>query len=644
VLCLARPGSVEEREWPAEILRLQPLADEETSALIETLIGGARLEDEARSRVLEAAAGIPLFVEELLALLVEEGLVREGQDGEWVATRSLAEFTIPPSIDALLAERLDRLGARERVLLEDGAVEGQLFHVGALLALAAEVLERAVALLADLVERELVQPASASFADETAYRFRHILIRDAAYRALPKKARAELHERYALWLETKVGERMTGYEEILGYHFEQAYRYRAELGLRGAAHAERGGRLLAAAGHRALARSDMAAAEGLLSRAAELLPREDPERVELLLGLSVALRDLAAFDRAAAVNREAMELAAATGLRGVEARGRMNGAFLRLYTDPARSHELVAAAEEALPVCEELGDDLGLAQALWFIGVAEWNRGRAGRARELAERALRHAEYADDRHMRDQALSLVAISVLFGPTPVEQALERCRSLHEGARSARGTAAVMMSYTAVLEAMRGRFDVAREQAARSVAMLEDVGRRMTAAGARYFAARVELLADEPGRAEEVARAGLVTLDAAGETANSPVLRALLAEALCREGRFAEAEAQAEASEQKAWPDDIRAQVLARAARAQALAAQGHGDRGEELAREALARLEHAEDIDLRAATLVALAATLSGTERDDARRSALELYERKGNLAAAARVRESLVAS
>jgi predicted ATPase len=160
----------------------------------------------------------------------------------------------PPTLDALLAERLDRLDARQRSLLEDGAVEGQLFHLGAVLALAAETADRAARLLDDLVRRELVRPGTASFVDETAYRFRHILIRDAAYRSLPKRTRGELHEQYAHWLEEKARGREIGYEEVLGYHFEQAYRYRAELGLADRALGLRAGRLLASAGRRALGR------------------------------------------------------------------------------------------------------------------------------------------------------------------------------------------------------------------------------------------------------------------------------------------------------------------------------------------------------------------------------------------------------
>src|ERR671935_215933 len=239
-------------------------------------------------------------------------------------------------------ERLDRLESRQRTLLEDGAVEGQLFHFGALLALASEGAERASAVLEELARRELVQSAPPSFSDELAYRFRHILIRDAAYRALPKKARAELHETYAHWLEGKADGRATEFEEILGYHFEQAYRYRAELGLGDDGLAVRAGRLLASAGRRALGRSDMSAAEGLLSRAVALLPDEDPERIERLLGLSVALRELGEFERPAEINAEAIERAEAGGLDGVAGRGRLSGAFLRLFTEPAGTEELVA--------------------------------------------------------------------------------------------------------------------------------------------------------------------------------------------------------------------------------------------------------------------------------------------------------------
>ena len=639
IICLARPEALDTRpDWPGSILHLEPLTDAEAARLIEDLIGGAGLQEDVSERVLEAAAGVPLFVEELLAILVEDDLVRQLPDGRWVGRGSLADFAIPPTIDALLAERLDRLDARQRTLLEDGAVEGQLFHFGAVLALAAETPDRATQLLDDLVRRELIRPGTPSFTDETAYRFRHILIRDAAYRSLPKRTRAELHEQYARWLEEKAGGWEIAYEEVLGYHFEQAHRYRVELGLPDGALGVRAGRLLASAGRRALGRSDMAAAEGLLARAAELLPEDDPERIERLLGLGVALRELGEFERAAEVNAEAIERAAAGGLDRITARGQLNAAFLRLYTDPVGTEDLVTTAKEALPVFERLEDDEGLAQALWLIALADWNRCRVGRAEELLERALVHAERADDWHWRERITTMYGLSTVSGPTQAEDALRRCAELLDRTRGARGTEALLTAYSAVLEAMRNRFDAGREKAARGASILEDLGRRITAAGSYYFATRVELLADEPDRAEEIARSALDTLETLGETVNSAVVATLLAESLCRQGRFDEADAATETSERLAWPDDLHAQVGWRAARAQAYSGRGEAQRGEELAREAIALLEGADDLDLRGDAFVALGTTLSGAERRDAYAEAVVLYEAKGNLASAERVR------
>ena len=296
----------------------------------------------------------------------------------------------------------------------------------------------------------------------------------------------------------------------------------------------------------------------------------------------------------------------------------------------------MATAREALPVFERLGDDAGLAQALWLIALSDWNRCRVGRAEEHLERALMHAERADDRHWRDQIVTMRALSAVSGPAPVEDGLRRCAELLAHTRGARGSEALLTAYSAVLEAMRGRFDAGREKAARGSSILEDLGRRVTAAGACYFAARVELLADEPGRAEEIARSALEKLDALGETVNSAVLATLLAEALFRQGRFDEAEAATETSERTAWPDDLHAQVGWRTARAEACAGRGEPELGEELARKAIALLDDADDLDLRGDAFVALGTTLSGTERRAAYDKAVALYEEKGNLASAAR--------
>src|SRR5207237_3774528 len=154
----------------------------------------------------------PLFVEEMVAMAAEDG----------------GEIAVPPTIQALLAARLDQLDPAERGVLERGAVEGLVFHRGAVVALAPE--ETGVdGRLVTLVRKDLVRPEQPVIADDGAYRFRHLLIRDTAYDALPKAVRAELHERFAVWLEEH-GAGLVELDEIIGYHLEQAYGYRAELG------------------------------------------------------------------------------------------------------------------------------------------------------------------------------------------------------------------------------------------------------------------------------------------------------------------------------------------------------------------------------------------------------------------------------
>src|SRR5712691_2626553 len=253
LLCIARPELTEHRPaWPVT-LRLDPLADEDVEELIPERIAG-----ELRAKITRAAGGNPLFIEEMLAM----------------AGEAAGEVVVPPTLQALLAARLDQLETAERSVLERGAIEGEIFHRGAVQALApgeTQVTRR----LAALVRKELIRPDTPQLAGEDGFRFRHLLIRDAAYDALSKAVRAELHERFAAWLEEH-GAELVELDEILGYHLEQACRYRAELGtpddgmLAAAAR-----RHLTAAGRRAMLRLDYSATVSLLERAAALvLPAE----------------------------------------------------------------------------------------------------------------------------------------------------------------------------------------------------------------------------------------------------------------------------------------------------------------------------------------------------------------------------------
>ncbi len=308
LLCLARPELLETRPgWGggklnAGSLLLEPLSSEESAQLIDRLLEGSDLSAEARGRIADAAEGNPLYVEQMLALVSEDGA---------------GELVVPPTIQALLAARLDRLGREERAVIERAAVEGKVFHQGAVAELVPETLRLDVpGRLVALVRKELIRPDRSAFAGDEAFRFRHLLIRDAAYDALPKQERAELHERFAVWLEAAAGARADEYEEILGYHLEQGYRYRIELGPAGPHEqelAKRAAVRLASGGQAAFARQDARAASSLLSRAARLLPADDRERLALLPTLAEVLWDAGEFAHSDAVCEEAIERGTAAG-------------------------------------------------------------------------------------------------------------------------------------------------------------------------------------------------------------------------------------------------------------------------------------------------------------------------------------------
>jgi class 3 adenylate cyclase len=300
VLCMARPELLDNRlAWasPGErtsLVFLQPLSDVDSGQLVESLLGGGALDVAARERIVEASDGLPLFVEEMVAMLVDEGALNRA-DGRWVAA-DLSRIAAPATIHALLAARLDQLEPAERAVLECGSVEGQVFHRNAVEFLSPENERSDVETrLAALVVKELVEPERSEFSTDVAYRFHHLLLRDVAYESLQKTQRALLHERFATWLDDQAGERASEYDEFVGYHLEQAARYEGDLrsGAPSGNVAERAGARLGRAGLRAYARGDWGATESLLGRALDLLPAEDGARAALEPKLADARLEIA---------------------------------------------------------------------------------------------------------------------------------------------------------------------------------------------------------------------------------------------------------------------------------------------------------------------------------------------------------------
>ncbi|HMA46868.1 MAG TPA: AAA family ATPase, partial [Frankiaceae bacterium] len=306
LLCLARPELLDERrDWGGGKLNsgsmlLQPLSPDTCRELIRTLLRSSELDAAFERRITETADGNPLFVEQMLAALIDDGLLRREGD-RWVATADLAGVHVPPTISALLAARLDRLGPPERQVIERAAVVGQVFYLDAVADLSTPetrdgVQEHCLA----LVRKELVHPDRTDLPGEEAFRFLHVLLRDCAYECTSKQLRADLHERFAGWLEKRLAGRPDEQAELVGYNLEQAYRYRVELGLRGErtqALGRRAATRLVGAAHR-IRHGDRPAAAHLLTRAAHLLPDTDPLRLRAQVELGQVLLGLGELEAA----------------------------------------------------------------------------------------------------------------------------------------------------------------------------------------------------------------------------------------------------------------------------------------------------------------------------------------------------------
>jgi class 3 adenylate cyclase/tetratricopeptide (TPR) repeat protein len=633
VLCLARRELLDKQPtWlsprkNALVVPLDPLSAVEGEALLANLSSKSTLTDRAIDRISAAAEGNPLFIEQMVAMAVEGG----GSNGD---------LHIPPSIHALLAERLDRLSLDERVVIERAAVIGKEFLRSEVIELCPPELRSSVGpILMTLVRKELIRPDTSAAARDDGLLFRHVLIRDAAYEGLPKEVRAELHERFSAMLEESFGDRLSEIEEIVGYHLEQAFRCRSELGRQDeatAALARYAGKRLAAAGRRALARADIPAAVNLLKRASNLLSGRSDEEGSVLLALGAALREQGDPLSAESALTKAAAVAEAAGDEGLGLRVLIERSVLRMYLDPqVEAREVLEVAEQVTPVFEASGDELGLSRAWGLVAEAHWMRSRVAAMEEVLERALAYAERAGDRREVSWILGSMARVALVGPRPVEAGIERCLELRERARGAPGLQPVVDSMLAVLEAMRGRFQDARERCAHSRAVLEELGLRVRFAQLGMYRGMAELVAGDAAAAERELRPGYEALEEMGEWSYLSTTSALLARAVYMQGRFDEAGRLTEDSEQAASEDDLVSQVLWRGTRSKVLARREESDVAQKLAREAVSLARQTDFVNMIADALVDLAETsvLLGRAEDalEPLAEAGDLYEAKGNV-------------
>ena len=634
-LTVERPG--------CRVVALEPLAVDDSRRLIEALLKDADLGDELAARILEAAEGNPLFVEEMLRMLVDEGHLQP-ENGRWRLTGPVSSVTVPPTIEALLGARLDRLRPDERAIVERASVVGKVFWQDAVAELSPPPARPQLDFYLDtLVGKELIRADTSAWNDARAFRFRHILMRDAAYQAMLKELRADLHERVAAWLERKTGAGASDYAELVGHHLEQAYRLREQLGpLNPAveALARRAANQLAAAGARALTRSDMPAAAGILERAVALLPADALERAHLMLGWSIALKETGQYSRADGLLDDVIDAAARAGDRGLEWHARVEQATQRFVTDAHVQTEWFAAvAREAIGVFEALGDERGQAKAWRLLSVAPIIFDRWVEATEMLVRALGHAERAGDRLEASQTLEILNLTALWGPALEEEALAPWKAAIAADDPA--TQALLLVMRGYFAATSGDFSQARALRDRGMTTLDEMGLRFLWGSAAYLSGEIELLAGEHAAAEAEYRVGFDTHLELGARAWVPSFAMRLAQCLAAQGRDRQASRFERVAENSGRPDDVRIQVELRIVRGVRLARDGEPDRAEAILREAHDLAATTQSPNLQGDSLLALAEFLADRgdpHAADLAHEAEVTYESRGNVVGAENAR------
>jgi DNA-binding SARP family transcriptional activator len=639
LVCFARPELLDDQPgWGggkanAATLLLEPLDDLESAALIGSRLG-ADLPERLRAQILAAAEGNPLFIEQMLSTLIDDGVLRREGDG-WAWAGGTVQ-TLPPTIQALLAARLDRLEMLERRLLQVGSVVGSEVDAAELAALVGESPERVRATLETLVRKELVRPLPGGAGSR--FRFRHGLIREAAYATLPKRGRAVLHRRLAEELLAAGGAERA---EPLGHHFEQAYRYEQELGASedvllelAAAAADWLGR----AGRDAQARDDAHAATALLERAAALCP-PGPARAALVTDLGDAQAQTGAFPVAAATIARALAEAEALGDERLvwSARVAQLRVWPRLTPQPSND-ELEAEAARSIAALERIGEQRGLGRAWAARSWIPWFDGQAGEAAEAARRSVEYAVAAGDALTADRSTRTLLGCVVFGPTPVAEGIALCeRVLEETGTSRPLTRATALRARAALEALAGHVDEARALVARDRALVREIGVELYEQNVAQVAVMVELAAGDGEVAEREARAAYELVGRIGDSTSQAEFAARLAAALVLLDRGDEARDLCELAAETAAPDDRAVQVHWRLPLARVLAERGAGERALELAREAVAIAAATDFLVLHGDALVAEARVLEriGESGADALQQAQALYDRKGAVGLAA---------
>lgn len=625
LLCTARPELFDVRpEWAAPRpnsvpVRLEPLEMSEADALVARL----GCDDDTRLRIVDAAEGNPLYLEQLVAMH------QESPD---------RPLEIPPSLQALLAARIDRLEAEERRVVERASVEGRLFHRAAVVELLPETdRPQAGTRLIGLVRRELIRPDRAMFAGDDAFRFGHILIRDAAYDSIPKRVRAELHQRYVGWLLARLGDEAPS--EILGYHLEQAHAFVRDLGGDHATIGDDAARHLEAAAQAARLRQDLTAVRKLLERAVGVAT--EPHLLgELLVALAEVCEDAGDFRAQEQALARAGEVASSVGDTRVERLALLSSWLLRLHIDPDGAAD--AATRDALAIIEatDPDDHRLLARAWSLLSETKLLVGTLDARLSGVDMAMEHARAAGDLALEIDLAQRWVPGIVFGSVPVDEGCRRLEDLTQRLGDVPAVQALVAHVLGHLHARRGDFHDAAQVLSTWRDHLRELGQEKHYAITASCVWDVMSLAGDYASGERALREGAEILERLGDRPYLSTLSASLGRAALLRGDVEEAERLLVRSRELGVADDVLNEAVWRAGLAQVRAVQGRLDEAVALAREAVEIIDRTDMLDSRGDCYLDLAEVLrgAGDERGatEAATSARLLYLEKGNEVSTAR--------
>jgi class 3 adenylate cyclase len=631
---------------------LESLSSAESNHLVERLLGMARIDRHAVAQISAQAGGNPLFIEELVAKLIDDGLLRR-EANRWTASPELDQRDIPATIQVLLAARLEQLPTNERAVLERASVVGKTFLRAAVAALLSELENAQLGRdLASLVRRDLLRPSHADVATEDSFEFRHDLIRDAAYQALLKRDRVSLHERFATWLEATAADRVGETEEIVAYHLERASQYRTELGIRDLALARRAADRLVAAGQRASDRWDHPAAIGLLVRARALLPADDPASLEVVPTLVANFGVQGNLEAAKDLARNGTSHARLRNERRLEARIRIEQRLIeQMDPDATPSWSASTARREvelAIPLFEQAGDARGLGAAWYLMGRIEWLSLRCAPMEAAVKRAIEQFRAGGSFGRMLLALEFLSHAYFYGSIPIPEAIRRCEDLVRDASDNRAVRAVIQGSIACMEAMRSDLQRAWWLLDEVLVVLEELGQMIGWIPWAIYHENVAFIARLEGNYPRMEASLRSILDQATLAEPSVMLAsdvAWLAEAVDEQDRHEEAAKLCAISERLATAGDLLSQLLWRRVKAQALAREGRLKPALELSGAAVSFAEQTDALNEQADAWMdhAKVLRLAGL-RLQAKRAllrAIDRYRRKGNVVSEARAQALL---